>query len=172
MGFWIILFLVCVFNLIAEFFMVKTPQLGEMHHAKSNNSQKTLNLLAIAMLALVAGLRNVGGTDFSVYRKIYNSIPTIGEFFENYAVLDDKYSTFGAERMYLLLNSFCKTIHLSYYGFIFLHSMFILFTMYFALRKYTFEFTIVIFVCLYKFYFCLCRSCVAVIHLPLPILQV
>lgn len=133
--------------------MVKKPQIGELHNGKSNSSQKTLNLIAIAMLALIAGLRNVGGTDFNVYRKIYNGIPKLGNFFQDYTVLDDKYSTFGVERLYLFFNSLCKTLHLSYYGFIFIHSMFMLFTMYFALRKYTSEFSIVIFVFLYKFYF-------------------
>ena len=153
MGFWVILFLVCVLNLVMEFSIVKKPQIGELHDGKSNSSQKTLNLIAIAMLALIAGMRNVGGTDFSVYRKIYNSIPELGNFFNDYAILDDKYSTFGVERLYLFFNSLCKTLHLSYYGFIFIHSMFMLFTMYFALRKYTSEFSIVIFVFLYKFYF-------------------
>lgn len=153
MDFWIILFVICALNLMTEFFVVKETQIGELYNRKSNKTQKTLNLITIMILALVAGLRNVGGSDYYVYANIYDSIPTLGKFFSDYQVLDDKYTTLGVERMYLFMNSLSKTLGLSYYGFIFIHSLFIVFVTYFALRNYTSEFTIVILVFLYKFYF-------------------
>ncbi len=153
MIFWVILFLVCVLNLLMEFIMVKDVQIGEFHNRKSSKSQRIINLILIAILALIAGMRNVGGSDFNVYRNIYESIPKLGGFFEDYSVLDDKYVTLGVERLYLFFNSLFKTLNFSYYGFIFVHSLFMVFTTYFALRNYTSEFTIVIFVFLYKFYF-------------------
>lgn len=153
MDFWIILFVICALNLMTEFFVVKETQIGELYNRKSNKTQRTLNIITIMLLAVVAGLRNVGGSDFNVYRNIYNNIPTLGGFFRDYEVLDDKYMTLGVERLYLFFNSLFKTCGISYYGFIFAHSLFIVFVTYYALRRYTCEFTIVIFIFLYKFYF-------------------
>ena len=81
MSFWVILFLVCVLNLLTEYIMVRDTQIGQFNNVKSTKSQKTLNLILIAILALVAGLRNVGGTDYYAYRNIYESIPTLKGFF-------------------------------------------------------------------------------------------
>ncbi len=153
MGFWVVIFLICVVNLLTEYIMVRDTQIGQFNNVKSSKSQKTLNLILIAILAIVAGLRNVGGTDFNVYRKVFEGAPSLSAFFEDYDVLDDKYQTYGVERLYLFSNTFLKSLGFSYYGFIFIHSLFIIFVTYFALRKYTSEFTIVIFVFLYKFYF-------------------
>lgn len=151
--FWIAVFAACVICLVLDGLFVKKSDTGMDTSHKANKDQHIVCLVAIAALAIIAGLRNVGGTDFSIYRTIYGNVPKLGDFIRDYAVLDDKYRTFGVEHMYLFANSFFKTLHFSYYGYIFVQAVFIVFTTYFALRKYTGEFMLVVLVFLYKFYF-------------------
>lgn len=147
---WIFVFVVCVCGLILDSY---SQTQYSIVNVQSNRTQRRINIAIIFLLALIAGVRNVGGTDFNIYRKIYDSAPKLKDFFGQYAKLDDLYVTFGVERGYLFANSFFKTLNLSFYGFIFLQSMFIMFAVYFGTRKYTNNYSIVILVLLYKFYF-------------------
>lgn len=152
MFFWISVYAVCVICLVLDYMFVRKTD-SDPGVVSRTKDQRIVCLVAIALLALVAAMRNVGGTDFNIYRIIYNNAPSLGNFFKYYDVLDDHYRTFGVERAYLLGNSFFKTLHFSYYGYIFVQAIFIIFTTYFALRKYTREFMLVVMVFLYKFYF-------------------
>lgn len=150
MTIWICVFLMCACALIFDSnsqtqYSIKTVQ--------SNLTQRRINIITVCILALIAGLRNVGGTDFNIYRTIYESAPTLSDYFAQYADLDDLYRTFGVERGYLFVNSLFKTMHLSFYGFIFIHSFFVMLLTYYGTRKYTNNYSIVILVLLYKFYF-------------------
>ena len=153
MFFWIAVFAACALCLAIDGLLVKKSDTGLDELNKASSDQRIVYLAVVGMLAIIAGLRNVGGTDFAIYRMIYNNVPTIGDFIRNYADLDDMYRTFGVERAYLFVNSFFKTLHVSYYGYIFVQANFIVFTTYFALKKYTREFMLVVMVFLYKFYF-------------------
>lgn len=153
MFFWISVYAVCVICLTLDCLFVRKYDTGVGQMQKSTKDQRIVYLIAIAVLAVIAGMRNVGGTDFGIYRTIYNNVPRLDSFVKYYNSLDDRYVTFGVERAYLFANSFFKTLHFSYYGYIFVQAAFIIFTTYFALRKYTGEFMLVVMVFLYKFYF-------------------
>ena len=152
MFFWISVYAVCVICLALDYMFVRKTD-SDLGVVSRTKDQRIVCLVAIALLALVAAVRNVGGTDFNIYRIIYNNAPSLSNFFKYYDVLDDHYRTYGVERAYLLGNSLFKALHFSYYGYIFVQAMFIIFTTYFALRKYTREFMLVVMVFLYKFYF-------------------
>ena len=152
MFFWISVYAVCVICLALDYMFVRKTD-SDLGVVSRTKDQRIVCLVAIALLALVAAVRNVGGTDFNIYRAIYNNAPSLGNYFKYYDVLDDYYRTYGVERAYLLGNSLFKTLHFSYYGYIFVQAIFIIFTTYFALRKYTREFMLVVMVFLYKFYF-------------------
>ena len=153
MFFWISVYAVCVICLTLDGLFVRKADTGLGEYKDPTRDQRVVCLVAVAVLAVIAGMRNVGGTDFNIYRAIYNNVPKLGNFFRYYGTLDDRYMTFGVERAYLFANSLFKTLHFSYYGYIFVQALFIIFTTYFALRKYTGEFMIVVMVFLYKFYF-------------------
>ena len=155
MFFWISLYAVCLICLALDgLFVKKSAGIdGAENIITVSKDQRIVCMAVIALLALVAGFRNVGGTDYNIYRTIYNSAPSLGDFIRYYDVLDEKFRTFGVERFYLFGNALFKAMHFSYYGYIFVQAMFIVFGTYFALRKYTGEFMLVVLVFLYKFYF-------------------
>ena len=153
MFFWISVYAVCVICLVLDGLFVAKADTGLGEYRDTTKDQRVVCLIAVALLAVIAGMRNVGGTDFNIYRIIYNNVPRLDNFIKYYDVLDDRYRTFGVERAYLFANSLFKTLHFTYYGYIFVQAMFIIFTTYFALRKYTSEFMLVVMVFLYKFYF-------------------
>lgn len=150
---WIFVFGLCAAGLCLDGLLVKKPELDVDCSWETSKEQRLVCLCVVSLLAIIAGLRNVGGTDFSIYRAIYNSTPRLKDFFKYYSDLDSHFRTFGVERGYIFLNSFFKTLRFSYYGYIFIQASFIVFTTYFALRKYTGEFMLVVMVFLYKFYF-------------------
>ena len=141
-------FVVCVFAMLFEIKLSEHNRVFE-----SNKQQRIVNIITICILIVVAGMRNVGGTDFNVYRISYNNTPKLLDFFRYFNSIDDRYNVFGMERGYLFCCSLCKTIGLSYYGFIFCHSLFVISVLYFVTREYTNNFTIVIFIFLYKMFF-------------------
>ena len=153
MFFWLSLYAACVICLALDGLLVKKSAVEVGRVESSNKDQRIICICVVAVLAIIAGLRNIGGTDYNIYRTIYNNAPTLGDFIKYYDVLDDKFQTFGVERFYLFGNSLFRALHFSYYGYIFVQAMFIVFGTYFALRKYTGEFMLVVLVFLYKFYF-------------------
>ena len=153
MFFWIAVYASCVICLALDGLLVKKSDTELAEKKKSSRDQRIIYLVVITALAVIAGLRNVGGTDYNIYRTIYNNVPTLGDFFRHYTELDDRYVTFGVERAFVFVNSLFKTLHVSYYGYIFVQAVFIVFATYFALRRYTGEFMLVVLVFLYKFYF-------------------
>lgn len=141
-------FVICIFALLFEIKLSENNRTLE-----SNKYQKIVNIITVCILILVAGMRNVGGTDYNVYRISYNNTPKLWDFFRYFSSIDDRYAVFGMERGYLFLNSFCKTVGLSYYGFIFIHSVAVIGIIYVVTREYTDNFTLVIFIVLYKMFF-------------------
>ena len=126
MFFWISVYAVCVICLTLDGLFVRKYDTGHLQLQETTKDQRIVCLVAIAVLALIAGMRNVGGTDFNIYRVIYSNVPTLGDFVKHYSTLDDRYTTFGVERAYLFGNSLFKTLHFSYYGYIFVQAMFII----------------------------------------------
>ncbi len=147
MYYFIVLFVICVYALIIDSGMTKP---GVIH---SNKDQRILNTILIAFLILCAGLRNVGGTDFLVYGKVYMNTPTLGEFIEKFDVIYDKYYVYGMDKGYLIINSIFKTLGFSYYGYNFMHSLLVICAIYFFTRKYGNNFAMVVMFMMYKMFF-------------------
>ncbi len=141
------LFYICVLALVLEYRMF------DINNIQSNKHQKTINIIVIAIIILIAGTRNIGGTDYNVYKAVYNNVPKLNGYFADFNVLTDKYRVFGMDKGFLFFNSLCKTLRLSYYGFMLVHSTVIISIIYFVTRKYTNNYTIVIFIILYKMFF-------------------
>ncbi len=143
----LMVFALCVVATILDTAMTKPGRID------SSADQRKINIATICLLIYIAGFRNMGGTDLYVYAIAYNNAPKLGEFFEYYAVLDEKFFLFGLDRGYVFINSFMKTIGFTYYGFNFCHSLFCFILIYIGTRRYTNNFSIVIMVLLYKMFF-------------------
>ncbi len=143
----IIVYVLCVTAAILDTAMAKPGSID------SNKDQRRINIATICMLIYIAGFRNTGGSDIWVYGIIYENAPKLGEFFENYKILDDKYYLFGVDKGYVFVNSMMKTLGFTYFGYNFCHSLVCISLMYFCTRKYTNNFGIVILVVLYKLFF-------------------
>jgi hypothetical protein len=103
----------------------------------------------IVILASLAGFRAIGGTDFDIYRTIYNSIPFFGKFLRDPSDFFIKW-----ERGYLYFISFIKTFSgLSFYGYLVLQSVVIYTLMYKGLRKYTNHWGLFMLLFMYKMFF-------------------
>lgn len=113
-----------------------------------------VELSTLFVLALISGTRlNMGGTDYSVYKSVYDSIPELNEFILNFNTIHNNYLTYGFEMGYLLTNSFFKTINLNFYGFTLVHSFFFYSALYIGLKKYSRNFNFLLIVFIYKLFF-------------------
>lgn len=118
------------------------------------NIQKISSILLICILALISGTRYyLGGTDYYIYNNVFSSIPTLAEFFGNFNILDQVYTTYGMEDGYLFLNSFIKTLGFNFFGFTLFHSIFFYSVFFKCVSKYTNRMGLVIVVFLYKLFF-------------------
>ncbi len=143
----VIIFVLCVTATLLDTSMSKS----DLKH--STLDQRILNIATICMLIYYAGFRNIGGTDFATYGMIYDNSPGLLDFFKHYKEIDELYYVFGADRGYIFVNSFMKTIGFTYFGYNLCHSLFCIMTIYWCTRKYTDNFSIVIMVILYKMFF-------------------
>ncbi|MBR5156071.1 MAG: EpsG family protein [Clostridia bacterium] len=143
----VILFVLCATAIMIDIGMAK-PGIPD-----SSRDQKWLNFATVCLLIYIAGFRNMGGSDFSIYATIYANSPDLKDFFEDYAYLHDHYFLLGIDKGYVFINSLMKTIGFTYFGYNFIHSCVCFLLVYFGTRKYTNNFSIVIMVLLYKMFF-------------------
>lgn len=116
--------------------------------------KKYLEIATLIILCFVSGTRyNLGGSDYSVYKATFDSLPTLSVFFADFAHLHEHYLTFGFETGYLLLNSLIKTIGLNFYGFTLIHSVIFYICFYIGIKRYAFNLNLLIIVFLYKMFF-------------------
>lgn len=116
--------------------------------------KKTLAVIFILVLAIISGTRfHLGGTDYYVYRNVFESIPLLDEFFSNFKILDDMYMTYGMEDGYLFLNSLIKTLGFNFYGFILIHSIIFYSLFFYGVSRYTKNMGLVMIIFLYKLFF-------------------
>lgn len=116
--------------------------------------KKILAVTMLILLCIISGTRyELGGTDYYLYRFVYDGLPSLGEFLENFKNLDSFYQTFGWERGYLFFNSLCKTLGFSFYGFTLVESIIFYIFMYIGYKKYSDNFSLLIIVFLYKIFF-------------------
>lgn len=132
------IYYVIIFSLCIIFYL--------FHRFTKNKTVKTiLEILTIIILALFSGTRyRLGGSDYGVYEKVFNSAPKLFEFDFGGNYL------FGFETGYMLLNSFIKTIGFNFYGFTLIHSIIFYFLLYKAMKRYDVDFSFFMIVFLYK----------------------
>lgn len=120
----------------------------------SLRSKHLIEICLLLVLCVISGTRyNLGGTDYYLYKTVYDGLPGVVEFFKYIDVIRERYQTFGWEKGYLLLNSLAKSLGLSFYGFTLLHAFFFYFCLYVGLRRYTENFSLLLVVFLYKLFF-------------------
>lgn len=141
MWFYVILFLFCVIMLIVN---DKVRYVDKKH----------ITIFTLIVLIIVSGTRYyLGGTDYYVYKSVYDSLPTLTEFITNFPNLHYSYLTYGFETGYLFSNSFIKSLGFNFYGFTLFHSIFFYISMYVGLKKYSWNFNLLVIVFLYKLFF-------------------
>lgn len=118
-----------------------------------NNNKEILNVFGIIFLIVISGTRNVGGTDYFNYLKVFNNSPNLREFVYYFKNIYEVFDIHDHEIGFILINSIAKTIGLSYQDFLFFISCFFYLALYFGLRKYGDNFSAVLLVFLYKLFF-------------------
>ena len=119
---------------------------------KNQKDKKIFEIITLIVLCLISGTRYyLGGTDYYVYKAMFEVVPKVGEF--NFATIHDIYRTFEAEKGYLFFCSIIKTLGFNFFGFTLIHSVIFYTFMYVGLKKYTKNFNLLIIVFLYKMFF-------------------
>lgn len=139
--FYIILFLICVLALL-------------MTNLLNKRDSIYFEVPLLFTISIISGTRYyLGGTDYYIYKAVYDNLPSIPELVSNFDYLHSYYKTFGFETGYLVFNSFFKTIGLNFHGFTLAHSLIFFTLLYIGLKKYTLNFNLLIIVFLYKMFF-------------------
>ena len=137
---YILIFIFCVFMF---FLNIKTH---------SEKTKHILEIITIIVLILFSGTRfEIGGSDYFVYKKIYNNVlPIFGTPFLQYIENINKISI---EPGFYVLSSFVKSFSFGFEIFTLIHSIIFYSLMYKALKKYNLNFNFFIIIFLYKLFF-------------------
>lgn len=118
------------------------------------NKRVYCDVLILLILASLTGFRSIGGSDFGIYKTVYNNAPCFLDYISNYKKLHEDYFLFGMERGYIGYLSFLKTfLRLSFYGYLVIQSIIIYTCMYLGLKKFMTHWGIFILIFLYKMFF-------------------
>jgi hypothetical protein len=140
--FYIMIFIWCVFAFVIN------------NTLKYQKEKRIFEIITLFLLCVISGTRYyLGGTDYSIYESVYNSLPELNVFLRDYHIVDSIYRTLGFERGYLFLNSLIKTLGFNFYGFTLIHSVIFYTLFYLGLKRYTDNFNFIIIVFLYKLFF-------------------
>lgn len=140
MFFYIGIFTFCVLTLIINNIL------------KEEKDKKIFEIITLVLLCIISGTRYyLGGTDYYVYKKIFDVIPLLENF--DFMNVQNIYGTFGVEKGYLFLCSVIKTIGFNFFGFTLIHSIIIYTCLFLGLKKYSKNFNLLIIVFLYKMFF-------------------
>lgn len=116
--------------------------------------QKYLGIMSIIGLIFISGTRYyLGGTDYYVYKTVFDDIPYLSDFFINLKYIDYNYTTYGMETGYLFLNSFIKTLGFNFFGFTLIHSCIFYILFFKGILRYTNRLGLVVILFLYKMFF-------------------
>lgn len=111
-----------------------------------------IEIITIIILCIISGTRYyLGGSDYNVYKTMFESVPTIEKF--DFSSVHNIHGTFGAEKGYLFFCSLIKTIGFNFFGFTLIHSIIFYSCLYLGIKKYAYNFNLVIIVFLYKMFF-------------------
>jgi hypothetical protein len=118
------------------------------------NEKKYLEILSLTFLIVISGTRlNIGGSDYELYKNVFDNIPPITIFIRDISILHQSYLTYNWEIGFLFIYSIIKTIGFNFYGFTLIHSLFFYVLLYVSLKKYTVNFNFLLLVFLYKMFF-------------------
>lgn len=119
---------------------------------KNEKEKRIFEISILIFLCIISGTRyNLGGTDYFVYKTVYDVVPTINEF--NFESVQNINGTFGMEKGYLLYNSIIKTLGFSFYGFTLINSIIFYTCLYIGLKRYIKNFNFFLIIFLYKMFF-------------------
>ena len=119
---------------------------------KNEKEKRIFEISILIFLCIISGTRyNLGGTDYFVYKTVYDVVPTITEF--NFESVQNINGTFGMEKGYLLYNSIIKTLGFSFYGFTLINSIIFYTCLYIGLKRYIKNFNFFLIIFLYKMFF-------------------
>lgn len=139
--FYIFVFSFCTFGLL-------------INNKIKSNQKKIFEIVILIMLCVISGTRYyMGGSDYGIYKIVFDNIPNLEGFVNNFTNLHENYRTFGFENGYLFYNSLIKTLGFNFFGFTLINSIIFYVCLYKGLEKYTFNFNFVIIVFLYKLFF-------------------
>ncbi len=138
MTFYIILFTICIIAFILN------------EKLKDGKGKRIFEISTLLLLCIISGTRfELGGTDYGVYRAVYNMTPLIYEG----NILDSSFTGITEEVGYVVFNSIVKTMGFSFYGFTLIHSIIFYSCMYIGLKRYIKNFNFFIIIFLYKLFF-------------------
>lgn len=119
---------------------------------KDKKEKMIIEIITLIVLCIISGTRYyLGGSDYGVYKTIFESVPTIERF--NFSMVHYINGTFGAEKGYLFFCSLIKTIGFSFFGFTLIHSIIFYSCLYLGVKRYAKNFNLVIIIFLYKMFF-------------------
>lgn len=110
-------------------------------------------ILTLVFLCVISGTRTLGGSDFYVYQKSYQVIPTIQQVMSGIGFHSGSFWTKNFEDGYLIIESIFKSLGFTFRGFCIIHSLFVYSCVYIGLKKYCNNFFIVLIVFLDKMFF-------------------
>ena len=120
---------------------------------KDKKKKKWIAIAVFIMLTLVAGTRfELGGSDYYIYRKCFETVPDIWNLWRMEDVVRDIHLVNLFEPGYLTLNSIVKTLGFNFYGFTLIESTIWFVCMYHGLKRYVSDWTIVLIVFMYKLF--------------------
>lgn len=126
-----------------------------IHGTKDRTKQMICEMSILLVLGFVAGFSDLLQiSDMRIYQLAYRVTPTVGQF--RFSTIHSIYGTFNMEKGFLFLFSVLKTFHISFRGFLFLHTVFFLGAFYYGVKRYTDDFAIAAMLFLYKIYFYNC----------------
>ena len=138
MFFYIFVFVFCV---LAFIFSLAT---------KEEKIKRIIAIVSLMLLCIISGSRyNLGGTDYFVYKAIYEKIP-ISNFWTQISNLS---TVHGIEKGYLIYSFFIKRLGVNFYGFTLIHSIIFYVLFYMILKKYDYNINFIIILFLYKMFF-------------------
>lgn len=116
--------------------------------AENKKKPNSIYLLCIFFMAIFSAFREMGGSDYYIYKNFYAECPD-----SVFTALHLSENSYNFEKGFLVICSFFKMLNFSFYGFCVIHAAFFYFSLWFTLRKYTPHFGFVILFFLYKLFY-------------------
>ncbi len=111
------------------------------------------SIVMIVFLCLVSGTRLLGGSDYYLYQSAYEAVPTLQKALTSIQPINSGIYVKAFDKGYLYITAFFKTCGFSFHLFCLFHALFFYFCLYFGLRKYCKNFSIVLLVFISKIFF-------------------